>query len=203
MARALHCNRLVATRHRRGFTLIEMMIVVVIVGILAALAVVGYRKMVQSSHISEATSMVTNIRVAQEAYHAESQQYANISPAWTTGSPGAPGFTTYPAASPVRTVLTGWGAACGAQCATGMDWTMLPLHVDGPVMFGYSTVAGAANTNPVASFLVNGKAVALPQPSTVDWYVVGATCDLDGNGAPNTSVYGGVWTNQIFVDSEE
>jgi prepilin-type N-terminal cleavage/methylation domain-containing protein len=67
MARPLQSLPFVAKRHPRGFTLIEMMIVVVIVGVLAMLAVVGFRKLVQSSHVSEATNMVQNIRVAQEA----------------------------------------------------------------------------------------------------------------------------------------
>jgi len=69
----------VATRQNRGFTLVEMMIVVVIIGVLATLAVLGYRQIIQASHVSEATNMVQNIRVAQEAYHSETQQYASVS----------------------------------------------------------------------------------------------------------------------------
>ncbi len=76
MARALQKTGSVTSRGSRGFTLVELMIVVAIVGILATLAVVGYRKLIQSSHVSEATGMVQNIRVAQEGYHSETQQYA-------------------------------------------------------------------------------------------------------------------------------
>jgi type IV pilus assembly protein PilA len=194
-------RRLVGHRRaiaKRGFTLIEMMIVVVIVGVLAALAVVGYRKLIQSSHISEAQHMVQDIRVAQESYHSETQQYANIS----TGL-----YAYYPMASPNGRTVTGWGAAC-SNCATGMDWSMLPLHVDGPVLFGYATVGGAANTAPPSvgapgQVSINGKPLVFPAPSPVEWFIVSAGCDLDNDGTVGTKVYTTSWANQVFVDEEE
>src|SRR5271167_3607225 len=111
MAQALQKGAHVTRRASRGFTLVEMMIVVAIVGVLATLAVVGYRKLVQSSHVSEATNMVQNIRVAQEGYHSETQQYANISANFPSGNGQTTGIF-YPLATPRYQVMTGWGAAC-------------------------------------------------------------------------------------------
>ena len=180
------------SRRTHGFTLVEMMIVVAIIGLLAVLAVVGYHKMVETSHVTEAQNMVQDIRVAQEAYHSETQQYANVSTSITA---------YYPLAAPNGRTLTGWGAAC-AGCTT--DWSVLPLHVDGPVMFGYATIAGAANTSPVpASITYQGQTLTFPAPSLVDWFIVAAGCDLDANGTIGTHVYTTSWSNQVVVDQED
>jgi type IV pilus assembly protein PilA len=194
MARALQRTPDVTPRRSRGFTLIELMIVVVIVGILATLAVAGYRKLVQSSHVSEATGMVQSIRVAQEGYHSETQQYANVSTA----------INAYYPKAPVYQQITAWGGPC-STCNPGIAWSALPVHVDGPVMFGYATVAGLAGVVPTpAQVDLNGSPLVFPAASTTDWYIIAACADLDGNAVEpnNTHVYGTSWTNQIYVDRE-
>ncbi len=138
--------------------------------------------------------MLQGVGVAQEGYHAETQQYANISPSLASW---------YPQASPVGTLVTEWGQPCSSQCQSGMDWTMLPLHVDGPVMFGYATVAGAAGQAPQpASVTVNGAVIVFNPAPTTDWFISAAQCDLDGQGAPNTTVYATSWTNHVLIDQE-
>ncbi len=64
-------------RDRVGFTLLELIMVVVIIGILAAIAGPMYFKTVERSRISEARRMLGMIRMAQMRYYAEHAQFTD------------------------------------------------------------------------------------------------------------------------------
>jgi len=70
-------KRLVApVNDRKGVTLLELMIVVVIVGILAAVAIPAYNNYVTRSRRADAFTALQTVRAAQEMYRAEQGAYA-------------------------------------------------------------------------------------------------------------------------------
>ena len=65
-----------AQRRSSGFTLVELAVVVVIIGVLAALAVPRFVGSVERSKASEAFNYLATIHAAQERYHARQSTYA-------------------------------------------------------------------------------------------------------------------------------
>ncbi len=64
-------------KNKKGFTLIELMIVVAIIGILAAIAIPNFLTYQCKAKQAEAKSVLGSIRVLQEAYLAEFDTYAD------------------------------------------------------------------------------------------------------------------------------
>lgn len=75
-------------RRASGFTLLELMIVVAVIGILAALALPSYFDSVRKGQRSEAVAALAQVQQAQERWRATHSAYATnseLTPAWPTG----------------------------------------------------------------------------------------------------------------------
>jgi len=64
-------------RQSKGFTLVELAVVVVIIGVLAAFAVPRFLASVERSKAAEAFNYLSSIQAAQERYHARQGTYAD------------------------------------------------------------------------------------------------------------------------------
>ena len=64
-------------KNQKGFTLIELMIVIAIIGILAAIAIPQFSAYRRRSYNSAAQSDLKNATTAQEAYFVDEQAYAS------------------------------------------------------------------------------------------------------------------------------
>ena len=67
-----------AKHSSKGFTLIELMIVVVILGILAAVAIPAYFNHILRTRQSDAYHNLLDIKAAQEMHYSLENEYANI-----------------------------------------------------------------------------------------------------------------------------
>jgi type IV pilus assembly protein PilA len=68
-------------RSSKGFSLIELMIVVAIIAILAAIAIPSFLRFQMKSKTSEATANLGAIRTCEESYKAENDTYLDQGPA--------------------------------------------------------------------------------------------------------------------------
>lgn len=151
--------------HNRGFTLIELMIVVAILAILAAVAIVSYRQYVLSARNSEATSILADVRIKQEAYRATFHQYANLQQ----------GDNWIPDTTP-GSEQRAWPTTGGLNTLAGM-WRQLGVTPDRMVFFSYTCEAGPPDSD--------GSMFADQQIGTNTndfWFAAAALQDLDDDG---------------------
>jgi prepilin-type N-terminal cleavage/methylation domain-containing protein len=146
---------------RQGFTLLELMIVVVIVGILAAIAIPSFRQYVYRSKVTQGITTLGEIRQRQEAYRAEFGQYCNVN-----------GF-----ASPTPATIP-----TGAQVTftPTPEWRMLGVTAPRFTYFSYATAAGAPGATPTGAGWTSD--VGINGAFGDFWFVAAARGDLDGDG---------------------
>jgi type IV pilus assembly protein PilA len=96
---------------RKGFTIIELVLVIVIIGVLASIVIPKFANTKEKAYLASMKSDLRNLVTAEEAYFADSIKYTtNLGPAFRT-STGVVGPTI---------VLTGdgWTAMVGHTATT-------------------------------------------------------------------------------------
>ena len=147
-------------RNRKGFTLIELMIVVAIIGILAAIAIPNFLRFQLKSKTSEGKVSLAAIRTAEESYLAEFGSYVSA-PDAPVAAP-LPTKQAWPAA-PAGFSTIGWGP-------------------EGAVFFQYAITAATGGYTASASADLDGngtrQAWAYAKPNNAGARV---TADSDAN----------------------
>ncbi len=124
---------------RKGFTMIELMVVVVVVGILAAIAIPIYGKYIKNARISEATGRIGEIVTASKAWAQENQDAAG-NPTWPAG---AGGIVDLNPSAEFNYAITGGGGADATSTALVITATGIP----GGKMEGVTLVVTIPNIN--------------------------------------------------------
>jgi type IV pilus assembly protein PilE len=110
-------------RAQRGFTLIELMVAVAIVGILAAIAYPSYTQYVRRGKIVEALSELATLRVRLEQYYQDNRHYGSSATSCGAAMPSQPSFT----------FSCTWGADASSQSFVATATGLASAGMDGYV----------------------------------------------------------------------
>lgn len=188
---------------RRGFTLIELMITVVILGVLAALAVLGVSSYMRSAKTSEAAGLIVDMMAGQVRYKTEAHRFLDVS----GGVAGDGDY--YPNGSFDGTSVIMWGGddGCsgfgydGAPVSCYRNFQALGVEPDMAVRFRYSSTviaAGAGPALPTNAAGYNPGGVT----ATEEGYIVVAQSDLDGDSGLRTAVVGSSLMANLYMENK-
>ncbi len=127
---------------KKGFTLLELIVVVIIIGILASLGLPQFFKTAEKGRAAEATSLMSTLRSAQVRYYAQNSAFAtavaNLDVDYTT-----PRYFTItlqnPAYAEANVIVT--AARNASQVPSGFSGYSLTIAIGGSIACSGNTAA--------------------------------------------------------------
>lgn len=100
---------------KKGFTMMELMVVVVIVAVLLAIAVPSYLSYMHNSRRSDAIQALLSIQLAQEKYRVNNSTYGTLAQVWSGVSTTDGGYYSLAITVNTATAYTITATAVGKQ----------------------------------------------------------------------------------------
>jgi len=185
-------------RMKGGFTLIELMVVVAIIGILAAVAIPAFMKNARKAKTTEATTNIKKIAEGAASYYHEEMNAAGTAVPVAKQFPGLAGAAGN--TGDTQPALAVPHPCCPNKCApaptlwTDAMWQQLKFSMDDPHYYAYTymhnEVTGASNGGLPAI----ATAITLGDGTTpTEWFVADAVGDLNCDGTFSTfETFGGL-----------
>jgi type IV pilus assembly protein PilE len=117
-------------RAHKGFTLVEVMIVVAIIGILARIAVPSYVDYVKRGKATEATATLADLKNRMEQCFQDNKDYTHATCAALCATPASAKYFTYNCSTPAATTQT-YTLSATAVAGQGVDGFSFTIDQDG------------------------------------------------------------------------
>lgn len=128
--------------HRNGFTLIELMIVVAIIGILSAIAIPAFSEYRAKAYNSSAISYLNFLATGESNYWVDGHTFVSIPAGDGPGPTGiVPGTTVPSGVGYIVGVFPATGADASSGNATGTNFIAYTGHINGTQVYALDSLS--------------------------------------------------------------
>jgi type IV pilus assembly protein PilA len=187
-----------------GFTLIELMVVVAIIGILAAVAIPAFMKNARKAKTTEATTNIKKMAEGASSYYHEEMNAAGTAVPIQRQFPGIAGASG--ATSDTEPSMAAGHPCCAtagiSKCTpaptlwSDAAWQQLKFSMDDPHYYAYQY-----SHNQVGAVVNGGATISVATPvmgdgsTPTEWFIADAVGDLNCDGTFSTfETFGGIDT---------